>query len=113
MDNCIFCQIAHKSIPVEIFFEDKDVIAFADIKPKAPLHYLIIPKKHYPCHAELNNDDFAVIAKLFEAAHKVAQKANIIKSGYRLSINSGNDSGMEINHLHLHLLGGGKLGGMC
>lgn len=110
-DNCIFCKIAKKEIPSAIKYEDDGVIAFDDINPKAPIHILIVPKKHINSISAMSNDEVSVISKLILAAKRIA-KDNKIDS-FRLVFNSGRDAGMEIDHLHLHLLAGAKLGPMA
>lgn len=107
--NCIFCQIAKKELPAEIVYEDGNVVAFKDINPIAPVHYLIIPKKHIASVNHLEPQDKELIGELFLAAKKIANKEGIADNGYRLVFNVGKDSGQMVDHLHLHLLGGKKL----
>ncbi len=109
MEKCIFCQIANKSIPTEIIYENDDFMVFKDVNPKADVHFLVIPKKHYSAISTLKADDFLMVGELFKVAKLIAEQKNIARSGYRLVINSGQDSGMQVNHLHLHILGGSKL----
>ena len=110
MEPCIFCQIAQKLSPAEIEYEDADVIAFWDINPKAPVHILIIPKKHIGQLNELQTSDEVLLSKMIIAAQKVAEKKKISETGYRLILNQGKESGQIVPHLHLHLLGGKPLG---
>lgn len=110
-DDCIFCKIAKKEIPSKIQYEDEDVIAFDDINPKAPIHILIIPKRHIGSITIMNKKDIETVQKLTIVAKKIAKDKGI--SDFRLVFNSGPDAGMEIDHLHLHLLGGAKLGPMA
>ena len=98
---CIFCKIAAKELPSEAVYEDDHFFAFKDIHPIAPVHILIIPKKHI--------ETIEHIGELFLAAKKVAKLQGVQASGYRLIFNVGQDAGQTINHLHLHLLGGKKL----
>ncbi len=107
--ECIFCKIANKEIPVDIVYEDQKIIAFKDIKPVAPIHLLIIPKKHIPTADHLEVQDRELIGELFLLAQKIARKQGISESGYRLIINVGKDAGQTVEHLHLHLIGGKKL----
>ncbi len=109
MKNCIFCKIAKKEIPSEIVYEDEKFIAFKDIEPKAPLHLLIIPKKHILSVDHLGLEDKELIGELFLTAQKIAREKNVVESGYRLIFNIGKDAGQTVDHLHLHLLGGKKL----
>ena len=110
-DDCIFCKIAKKKIPSKIRDEDDKIIAFDDISPKAPIHILIIPKAHINSVSAMEDSEVHIVAKLANAARKIA-KDNKIDS-FRLVFNSGADAGMEVDHLHLHLLGGDKLGPMA
>lgn len=109
-DDCIFCKIGKKEIPTEIVFEDENFVAFKDIKPKAPVHLILIPKTHYGPHFTLSEENEEMLGKMMIAAGETARIAGIDRSGYRLVMNSGPDSGMEVDHLHLHILGGDKLG---
>jgi len=109
MQNCLFCKIANKEVPAEIVYEDEKVVAFKDIHPKAPLHLLIIPKKHIPSVDHLELKDEGLIGELFLVAQKIARAEGVDKTGYRLIFNIGKDAGQTVDHLHLHLLGGKKL----
>lgn len=107
--NCLFCKIANKETLAEIVYEDDKFIAFKDIHPKAPLHLLIIPKKHIPSVDHLESKDQGLIGELFLVAQKIARAEGVDKTGYRLIFNIGKDAGQTVDHLHLHLLGGKKL----
>ncbi len=107
--DCIFCKIASREIPSEIFLEDDNFLVFKDSSPKAPVHLLIIPKIHFGPVNALKASDGRVIGGLILKAQEAAQKAGISGSGYRLMFNVGKNAGMEIDHLHLHLLGGRSL----
>jgi len=109
MGECPFCQIANKKLPSRVKFENQDYIAFEDINPKALTHILIIPKKHYGSVASLSVTDAAMVGNLVLLAQGIARDLGIDKSGYRLVFNSGNDAGTEVDHLHMHLLGGSRL----
>ena len=109
--DCIFCKIAAGEIPGSILYQDEDVIAFPDIKPIAPLHLLIIPRKHISSLADLTGTDAPVVGKMTEVANQLARKEGIAESGYRLVINCGEQGGQLVPHLHLHLLGGRVLSG--
>ncbi len=106
---CIFCNIVNKKSPSEIIYEDDEVLAFPDINPSAPVHILIIPKKHITSVNELKDENQAVLGKMILIAKKLAKENKIDQSGYRLVINCGKDGGQIIEHLHLHLLGGKEL----
>ena len=104
---CIFCQIIKKKIPTEIIYEDKKYIVFKDINPRAPIHVLIMPKKHIVSLAEATKKDKALISGLMWQAKILAEKLKIDKSGYKLILNCGREAGQIVGHIHLHLLGGG------
>lgn len=102
--NCIFCKIVAKEIPAEIIFENKDLVVLQDIKPSAPFHHLIVPKKHIQSVAHLKESDKDIIADLFFAARDDAKKSGL--KGYKTIFNVGREGGQIIDHLHLHLMGG-------
>lgn len=108
MVDCIFCKIIEKKLPADVVFEDEEVMVFKDIKPKAPIHFLIVPRKHIASVNEIEEKDKDVIAMLLLAAKKIAEKNNLKDSGYKLTINVGEGAGQEVPHLHIHLLGGWK-----
>jgi len=108
MKDCIFCKIAKRETSAEVIYKDDKFIAFKDVNPKAPIHFLIIPKKHIPSVDHLKNRDKKLIGELFLVAQKIARKQGVAKSGYKLVFNVGKGGGQLINHLHLHLLGGWK-----
>jgi len=107
--DCIFCKIANKEINSEIVSEDGNFIVFKDINPKAPVHLLIIPKAHIGPVSTLVLEDKEIISGIILKAKEMAEKVGAAESGYRLIFNIGKDAGMEVNHLHLHLLAGKKL----
>lgn len=107
--GCIFCKIINKEIPSEVVYKDKNILAFKDIYPKAPIHLLIIPKKHILSINYLKKEDRGLTGELFLVAQKLAKEFKIDKIGYRLIFNIGKDAGQTVDHLHLHLLGGKKL----
>ena len=107
MSDCIFCKIANKELNSNVVFEDDMVIAIRDLDPKAPEHVLIIPKKHIASINEFQDLDKELAAHiLVDVVQKVASKLNIDKSGYRVVINTGDDGGQTVHHLHVHILGG-------
>jgi histidine triad (HIT) family protein len=112
MSDCIFCLIAEGKIPADIVFEGANVLAFRDIDPKAPTHVVIIPKRHINPLNDLEEEDILVIPEMYMAARAVAAGEEIDQSGYRLVANTGPDSGQEVEHMHWHVLGGRRLGGM-
>lgn len=104
MENCIFCKIANKSTPTEILYEDEKIAAFKDVNPLAPVHILIIPKKHIPSVDHIELEDKALLGELILAAQKIARDRDL--KGYKLQINVGRPAGQLVDHLHLHLLSG-------
>jgi len=105
--ECIFCQIIQKKSPAKIVYEDEEVVAFWDIRPSAPIHLLIIPKKHLASLNEVKEADQLLLGKLLLVAKKLAAAHKIDRSGFRVVINTGPWAGQIVNHLHLHLMGGG------
>jgi histidine triad (HIT) family protein len=105
--NCIFCKIINKEIPSSLVYEDDKVLAFNDISPQAPVHIIVIPKKHVTSVSEL--DDISAVSDLFAVMKKIAAEKGIEKSGYRIVVNHGKDAGQAVPHLHFHLLGGRPL----
>lgn len=110
MSDCIFCKIANKEIPTEMVYEDEYVVAFKDLNPQAPIHILIIPKKHVETIVDLGEEDELLVGKMFTAARKIAKKLDIEEKGFRLIVNCKEDAGQEVMHLHFHILAGQKLG---
>ena len=110
MNDCIFCKIINKEIPSNIVYEDEEILAFRDINPVAPVHILVIPKKHIESVIELKEEDEKVVGKIYTVINKISKQENIDKKGFRIVVNCGEDGGQEVKHLHFHLLGGKKLG---
>lgn len=108
MSDCIFCRIASGEIPTNFIYEDDKVVAFPDLNPQAPVHILIIPKEHYTSSAAV--EDSSVWSDLMSGAVKVARQLGLEKDGYRMVINTGEQGGQTVPHLHLHLLAGRNLG---
>lgn len=102
-NDCIFCKVVKKEIPAKIVFENEDFIAFNDIKPASPVHILVIPKKHYKNLLEV--DDVNVLGKLMSTVQEVAKTSNLA-DGFRTAINTGDNGGQTVYHLHVHILGG-------
>ena len=107
--NCIFCRIARKELPSELMHEDDQCVAFRDINPQAPVHWLIVPKRHIEQLHDLKEADRALLGHLVLTARSMAERAGVGQSGYRLVINNGSDGGQTVPHLHLHLVGGRAL----
>ncbi len=110
--DCIFCRIVSGEIPSTRVYEDDRVVAFNDINPKAPVHVLIVPRRHIPSLAHVTVDDEGVLGHMLYVARVIAEEQGILESGFRTIINTGPDGGQEVYHLHLHLLGGRPLGRM-
>ncbi|MDI6688888.1 MAG: histidine triad nucleotide-binding protein [Actinomycetota bacterium] len=112
MAECIFCKIVRGEIPSQIVFEGERVIAFRDINPQAPVHILLVPKKHINPMERVDREDARIVTDIFLTAKEVASKEGIADKGFRLISNVGAEAGQEIEHLHFHLLGGKKLPGL-
>lgn len=110
MEECIFCKIIKREIPAEIVYEDEEIIAFKDINPAAPIHILVIPKKHIASLIELKKEDEATIGRIYTVINMVAQEQGVKERGYRVIVNCGKEGGQEVGHLHFHLLAGKQLG---
>ena len=106
--DCLFCKIASDVIPVTRLYENEAVLAFPDINPQAPVHLLIIPKRHFASLAHTTATDTELLGQLLIAANEVAQQQHL-DNGFRIVINTGADGGQTVNHLHLHLLGGRQM----
>ncbi len=110
MNNCVFCKIVGKEIPTEFLYEDDLVVAFKDRNPIAPVHILLIPKKHIESVADLKDKDEVLAGRLVMTAKNLAEKFKIADKGYKLLFRVKEHGGQEVPHTHLHLLGGAKLG---
>ena len=108
--DCIFCKIVRGEMDAEVVHEDDNVLAFNDIRGRAPVHVLVIPKQHVGSLAEIGELPDEVSRRLFEVSESVAEKLGVAGSGYAVRINNGPDAGQEVFHLHLHVLGGQKIG---
>ena len=110
MDECLFCNIVNKNISCDKLIENDSIIAFRDINPQAPIHILIIPKKHISTINDLKHDDSILIGEMFLIAKELAQVENINNSGFRMVFNCNEDGGQTVYHIHLHLVGGRTFG---
>lgn len=110
MEDCIFCKIINRELPGDILYEDEEVIAFRDIHPAAPIHILVIPKKHISSLVDLKPEDEKVIGKIYRIINILANQEGILDKGYRVIVNCGEDGGQVVKHIHFHLLGGRKMG---
>lgn len=107
--NCLFCKIAQGEIPASVVFEDSEIIAFRDIKPQAPTHLLIIPKRHIATINDTKDQDNQLLGNMIVCAKKLAQTEGLSEAGYRLVFNINSGGGQEVYHIHLHLLGGRQM----
>jgi histidine triad (HIT) family protein len=107
--DCLFCQIVARATPASILYEDESVLAFEDVRPQAPVHVLVIPKRHTASLQELGRTDVPLLADLLVCCTKVAQQKGIADAGYRLVTNTGRNAGQTVFHLHFHVLGGRQM----
>jgi histidine triad (HIT) family protein len=106
-DTCLFCRIVRREIPASIVWENEHALAFRDIKPEAPIHVLVIPKRHF---ASLNDAaDARLLGELLLAAREIAEGEGIAESGYRTVVNTGANAGQTVFHLHVHVMGGRRM----
>lgn len=108
-DTCLFCRIVNGDIPAQIVHEDDDIVAFYDIAPQAPVHVLLIPRRHLDSVSQFGDDDAGLAGKLLLTARTLARQLGMAESGFRLVINTGDQGGQSVSHLHLHLLGGRQM----
>lgn len=108
-DSCVFCRIGRGEIPARVVFETADLLAFHDLSPQAPIHVLVIPKRHLASLAEAGAEDELLLGRLQLAAVEVARRCDLTNTGFRLVVNAGADAGQSVDHLHLHVLGGRSL----
>jgi histidine triad (HIT) family protein len=106
---CLFCRIVRRELPATIVYEDAEVLAFRDVAPKAPVHCLIIPKRHVAGLQALQDGEARLMASLFTCLMRVAREEGVSDAGYRAVVNAGSDGGQTVFHLHLHLLGGRQM----
>lgn len=109
MKDCLFCKIIDQEIPSDTVYQDDLVTVFKDINPAAPVHLLIVPNQHISSVNDVSEDDRVVLGHLFTTARKVASSVGIQETGFRLIVNTGPDAHQEVFHIHMHLLGGGKM----
>ena len=104
--DCLFCNIAKGNIPVKLLYEDELDVAFDDINPQAPVHFLVIPKKHIAKALDLGTEDNALVGHLYQVANKIARDKGIAVRGHRLVMNCNAEAGQTVWHVHLHVMGG-------
>ena len=110
MAECIFCRIAAGEVPSTMVHEEEEIVAFRDLSPQAPTHILVIPRKHVSSVTDLEAGEDSATGRLLRVAGEIAAKEGISESGYRLVVNCGKDAGQAVDHLHVHLLGGRRMG---
>ena len=106
MSACIFCRIVNGDIPAKVVYQDDQVMAFEDINAQAPVHFLVIPKRHVASVQDCQIEDQALLGRLFLTCSRAARTKLLAESGYRIVTNTGRDGGQTVSHLHLHVLGG-------
>ena len=104
--DCVFCHIVAGELPAERVYEDEETLAFSDLRPRAPHHLLVIPKRHVDNLASTGDDDWAAVAACLHTVQRVARDRGLDDAGYRVVANIGSDGGQTVNHLHWHVLGG-------
>ena len=107
--DCIFCKIAQGSAPASVVYQDDELIAFRDISPAAPTHILVVPRQHIASVAEVDDRTAPLVGRMVQVAAQIAREQGVERSGYRLIMNMGPDSGQIVMHLHLHLLAGRRM----
>lgn len=110
MDDCLFCKMVRGEIKPDTVYEDEEILAFRDVNPQAPVHILVIPKRHIATTGDLGAEDAALTGRLVLVAARLAEEEGVAESGYRMVFNCNDDGGQSVSHLHLHLLGGRRLG---
>ena len=110
MEDCVFCKIIKRDIPSNIVYEDDRVIAFYDVNPAAPIHILVVPKKHIETLLDVSEQDGDLISYIYKIINKIAKDEGFADKGFRVIANCGEDSGQEVKHIHFHVLAGKKLG---
>lgn len=110
MADCLFCKIVAREMPADFVYEDENVVAFRDVNPQAPMHVLVVPRKHIGGFGEATEDDEQLIGKVARTAAQVAAQEGVAESGYRSVVNSGPHAQQSVPHLHMHVLGGRQMG---
>lgn len=106
MEDCIFCKIIKKEIPSEIVYEDEEIISFNTIEPLAPIHILVVPKKHIECVGKFEEEDMHLISKIYSVINKIADEKGFRETGFKVLTNSGTGAGQTVKHTHFHVLAG-------
>ncbi|MBN2333215.1 MAG: histidine triad nucleotide-binding protein [Deltaproteobacteria bacterium] len=111
MSDCLFCNIIARTIPADIVYENEHLLAFKDINPKAPIHLLIVPKKHYPTLNDIPDEEMEIVGEVHKAVKMLARQFDVAESGYRTLVNTNKEGGQVVFHVHYHLIGGRQLRG--
>lgn len=109
MTDCLFCKIVAGDVPADIVYQDDDVVAFRDVNPQAPVHVLIVPRKHLSGYGNIADEDVPLLGKVARAAGRVAEQEGVATSGFRSVVNTGPAAQQSVRHLHLHVLGGRQM----
>ena len=109
MGDCIFCKIVAGEIPSKKIYEDDKVLAFYDISPEAPVHFLVVPKEHIVSSNDITEENCSIVSHIFLVINKIVRDLNISENGYRIVNNCGTDGGQTVNHIHFHVLGAREL----
>ncbi len=112
MSDCIFCKLAGGEVPADFIYESEDVVALADLHPQAHVHILIIPKRHFATTLDMSDEAPKIFGAMLVASSAVARIKGVDKSGFRIFLNTNADGGQEIFHVHMHVLGGERIGPM-
>jgi len=110
MEDCLFCKMIKGEVPCNKVYEDERILAFYDINPAAPIHILVIPKKHITSLAHLEKEDESIVGEIYGVINEIAEEKEFKQDGYRVIVNCGKNGGQEIMHLHFHILAGKQLG---
>ncbi len=109
MSDCIFCKLATKEIPTRAVYEDEAIFAFHDVNPQAPVHILVIPKKHYTNILDVTESDTELLGRMIQTATRIAADQGFAQNGFRVVLNCNRDGGQSVDHLHFHLLAGRRM----
>ncbi len=109
MSDCLFCGIVEGKVPANIVYQDDSVVVFKDLRPRAPVHFLIIPRRHIVSVLDIDPNDGALVGQIFQVAARLAREHGVAESGFRVVVNVGPDAGQSVFHLHYHLLGGRQM----
>ncbi len=106
MKDCLFCKIIAGELDTDLVYEDEKMVAFADINPQAPVHLLLVPRKHIPTLVDLEEEDYSLIGHIYKAANQLAREKGLADDGFRVVSNCKDNGGQTVGHIHFHLLGG-------